>query len=221
MFERLDPLQSPSSRTQKARSFDELVGLCRGILCDGMLVKGEADFLLQWLQSHDVIHFHEDVAHLVNRLADALQDGVIDADEERDLLEAIMGIAMPVDLPPWEFIQAQRERPAAPSAQSLIAALPFMDSSTELSLRGATVVVTGVFKFGPRDAVANALRCAGAIVGQNFTRSTRYLVVGTLGSADWKTTSAGTKITAAISAKAAGQAVDLVSEAHLFGQLGV
>lgn len=219
MFHRLDPRHSPSDRVRKTRSLDELVGLCQGVIADGLLVKGEADFLLRWLQSHAAVHVDDDIAMLANRLADALQDGVIDDDEERDLLEAIMGIAMPVDLPPWEVVQARREHPAVPSVRKLIAALPFIDASAPLSLSGNIVVVTGVFKYGPRDVVANALRRAGAVMGDNFTRSTRYLAVGTLGSADWRATSAGRKIEAAIAAKAKGQEIDLVSEEHLLSHI--
>lgn len=187
------------------RSADELLGLCRGMLADGHLDSVEARFLGEWLQRHAEFadRFPFDV--LLARLTDALADGVLDADEELNLLEAISSLV-------------GGERDSAGS-HSLATHLPLNDPPPAILFPDQTFVVTGTFAFGPRAAVIEQLQKRGALVKSSITQSTRFLVIGAVGSRDWIHSSYGRKIEQAIEFRSQGLPVAIVSEDHWQSQL--
>ena len=90
MTTRLDDHGQPLTRRfAKARvsdrSVDELIGICRGVLADGMVSQDEAQFLMAWLDSNRQIE-NEWPANILNeRIREMLEDNVLDSDEQADL----------------------------------------------------------------------------------------------------------------------------------------
>lgn len=92
-----------SERLSEARfnSIDihELVGLCKGVLADGTITQGEAEFIQGWLlERGDVLKLWpaDELHRLLSRVLD---DGVLtqaENDELTDLLEEITGEPMSV-----------------------------------------------------------------------------------------------------------------------------
>lgn len=212
MFRRIDPLNSGSTKARISRSMDELVGLCNGILSDGMVVPAEAAFLRRWLEAHAVTTTVPEVATLVDRLASALQDGVLDADEESDLLAAISSIAMPGASP--MHVVPREERPAPVESVAEVARLPF-DDPANFDLQGACVVVSGVFEIGTRADVLRIIESCGGKVTSAVNARTDYVIVGKHGSGDWLSSSGGVKIRAAIDGRKVGFPTRLISEVHM------
>lgn len=186
---------------RRDRTVDELIGLCRGLIADGEVNQQEVLFLEQWLHANrefrDVYPF--DV--LFQRVADALEDGVIDPDEERDILAAIHGIAANV---------APEHVPEVSTSSTL----PLCSPPPPVRFEGRVFLVTGVCVFGRRAEVARAIVERGGHVAGNISKKVQFLVVGDVGSRDWLHSSYGTKIQAAVELRASGTPIAIVSEQH-------
>lgn len=193
---------APSGRMtyhrRRDRSVDELIGLCRGFLADGAIVVQEAEFLRDWVDRH--AEFRNDFPYniIYQRLHDALQDGVIDSDEEAALLDCI------AKLVGGEF--------AGEEVASLATTLPLDDPAPSISFTGKSFVVTGTFSFGPRRLVCEAIESRGGEVKPSLTKSVSYLVIGTVGARDWIHSSYGRKIETAVDLRQQGVPIAIVSE---------
>src|SRR5205085_6934580 len=67
----------------------QLLGVCKGILCDGIVSKDEVKGFAHWLQQHPAAAAGYPGAVLTARLTRILSDGRID-DEEREELHQLM-----------------------------------------------------------------------------------------------------------------------------------
>lgn len=83
---RQDPPTHFTLQQQLDRAADELVGLCRGLLSDDVVSSQEATFLRDWIDRNQDYAASFPFNVLYRQLADALADGVLDPDEESDLL---------------------------------------------------------------------------------------------------------------------------------------
>ena len=86
------PSPAITFRRRLDRSVDELIGLCRGILADGEINQSEAEFLLDWLHRHREFCGSFPFSVLYGRVESALSDGVLDAEEQKDLLEKLHSV---------------------------------------------------------------------------------------------------------------------------------
>ena len=193
---------------RKDRAVDELIGLCRGLLADGALHSGEAQFLMAWLQGNAQFSNAYPFNVLYQRLADALSDGVLDSDEERDLIDLCLRIT-------------GNERVVDPvvAASAASSSLPLNRPEPVVAFPEALFVVTGVFDFGTRAQVTQAIEDRGGLVRGSVSKKTSYLVIGILGSEDWMHTTYGRKIEEAMVLRDAGHPVAIVSETHWHSQL--
>ena len=70
----------------ESRDISELIGICKGVLADGGVSYPEAFFILQWLEEHRIVTDVWPASILYQSLDNLLEDGVLDSDEEKDLL---------------------------------------------------------------------------------------------------------------------------------------
>lgn len=182
------------------RAADELIGLCRGILADGAVSEQEARFLEDWLSRHAEFADQYPFNLLFTRVREAMADGVLDEEEERDLLDCL------VRLVGGEASQGR--------SRSLSTGLPYDDPPPPVVWAGQGFLVTGVFDLGPRAEVHRLIDARGGLVLKTATKAMRYLVVGSVGSADWAHSSYGRKIEKAVSMREQGAAVSIISEEH-------
>src|SRR5881394_632462 len=78
---------------RRDRATDELIGLCKGLLADGHLQDVEAKFLVDWLQAHAEFSGEYPFSALIDRVEHALANGVVDIDEEHDLVDAMLKLS--------------------------------------------------------------------------------------------------------------------------------
>lgn len=183
------------------RSADELIGICRGILADGAVNTSEGDFLLGWLDRHKEFANTFPFNILYPRVRDALVDGVLDADEEKDLLEAI-----------HNTIGGEAHAPQG--SNSLSTELPFDVPYPTILYSASTFVLTGTFSYGKRGEVRGAIEDRQGVVLSTVSLKTDYLVVGDVGSRDWIHSSYGRKIQNAVELRQRGAMISIVPERH-------
>lgn len=201
-----DPLfRAINARHRVVRDLDQLIGLCTGVMADGHVSEMEARMLQSWIASNYELREQWPANVLLARLDQALEDGKLDSDEERALLKAIM------DLTGVET--------AVEGGQSAVTTLPVDDPAPDVTFEGRRFVVTGNFAFGSRKAVTAAIDDRGGSVKSSVSGKTDYLVIGHLGSSDWRHSSFGSKIQNAIDLKSGGASIAIVTEGHWFNFL--
>ncbi len=211
VFPRLgaEPPTNFTLRQQRDRAADELIGLCRGVLADGHVSSGEAQFIRDWIERHAHVATEYPFNYLYQRLASALSDGVLDPEEESDLLGTLTGLVG------GETYMATRQQVIA----SLATTLPICTPPPPVAFSESLFVVTGTFAFGPRSAVVAEIEKRGGEVRPNVTKKTTYLVIGEIGSQAWKHSSYGRKIEAAVAIRDEGAQLSIVTEPHWVAHL--
>lgn len=74
------------------RQVDEIIGLCKGVLADGHVNQNEAGFLLNWLETNQHAADKWPAKVIYPRIRAMLADGVLDDDEEQELITLLMGV---------------------------------------------------------------------------------------------------------------------------------
>lgn len=183
----------------------EMLGIVKGVLADGIVNDSEAVALMQWIHSHPDVAVHFPGNLLSDRLVRIFDDGIIEPEERADLTEILRQL---VGEPEDQSSQLDR------STQ-----LPYDAPPPTLLFDGWEYVFTGRFAYGTRARCERAVTERGGSTGSAITRRTNVLVVGTFGSEAWVQSAWGTKILAAMDAKAAGQPVRIVGEEHWHASL--
>lgn len=182
------------------RNLDELIGLCRGIIADGVVNQTEAEVLLAWISRHEhgMGSFPANV--LFARLSDVLADGVLDSDEARDVFELIA-----------ECVGGTGDMDAEPCTCTL----PFDDPQPQLVFPRHNFALTGRFAWGPRKDIEHAIQFLGGGIKSVVSMQVDYLICGHFSSQDWIHTSHGRKIEAAMGLRDEGRPIAIISERHL------
>ncbi len=199
---RAEPPTSFNLKQQQDRAADELLGICRGMLSDGAITSQEAHFLRDWIE-RNAIHasaFPFDIVY--RQLMTAMSDGVLDEDEERDLLSTLVNLV------------GGEHHSGASGQSSLATSLPLCTPYPTIAFANAVFVVTGTFAFGPRRQVIDAIEARGATTAGNLSKKVNYLVIGEIGSQAWRHSSYGRKIEAAVALREEGAPVRIVAEPH-------
>lgn len=179
------------------RSLGALLGIAQGLLSDKRLSDEEVRFLNDWLSANGVIaaSWPGDVIHA--RVKTALADGVITETERAHLVDTLQ-----------KLIGGTLEELAASTHVTQLA----FDDVASVDFPGSVFCFTGDFVYGPRDVCMTASAKRGGIASNSVTKTLRYLVVGGLGSPEWKHGSFGTKIEKAIRYKRDGVGILIVHE---------
>lgn len=191
-------------RKQRDRAADELVGLCRGVLADGAVSGQEASFLLGWCERNAHLANDYPFNYLYRALHGALTDGVLDPEEEADLLGTLLAL-----VGGETHVQARDQVIA-----SLSTTLPLCRPAPQVEFSGRAFVVTGTFAYGARVNVTKAILDRGGEVKGAITKKVDYLVIGEIGSQAWKHSAWGRKIEQAIGLRDQGAPLRIVSEPH-------
>lgn len=168
------------------RQTDELIGMVRMALADGVLEVHEADFMLRWLEVNDHARAQWPGKMIYSRLCAALADDELSSEEEGELLDLLVrAIGSP--------------RPEAASTT-----LPLDMPAPRIDFGGRLFCFTGRFYSGSRDWCAQQVLARGGRTIDRLTLDVHYLVVGQSGSPDWLHSSHGRKIQAAVRYKEKG-----------------
>ncbi|WP_291329971.1 BRCT domain-containing protein [Desulfovibrio sp. UCD-KL4C] len=188
------------------RDADELIGLCRGLLADGVVVEAEARFLLNWINEHDTCLCHWHGRILKERLEEYLADDVWTEEEQENFCELarkVVGV---------ESVEGE----AIP--RSGATTLPLTIPEPSMVFENEIFVVTGKFATGVRNKVADMITSRGGEVKSGVSKLVDYLVIGDLSSPNWKHSSYGRKIEKAIDLRDQGSEIYIVSEEHWSAQ---
>lgn len=177
------------------RSMDELLGVCKGVLVDGVVSEREVVALGEWLSANPHVAVTWPASIITQRLTEILNDAVIDDDERADLQGLLEGIA--------------GGRTELNMRENRSTEIAFTDPPPTVLLGGREFCLTGRFAYGPRTICEEAIRSRGGWAHNNVRRATHYLVIGTFGSRDWLHSTHGTKIQ-----KAVRYECPIVSEEH-------
>lgn len=195
------PISRRFSRARvEDRTIDELLGLARGIIADGVVSDNEAEFLSDWLERNRRVADTWPLSVLYERVREMLADGVLDPDEQAELLDTLhelTGTGVPT-----------------PDAASASTGLPLDQPAPPIYFDSRIFCFTGKFVYGTRKECESEVVCRGGLVKSSPTRDTHYVVIGAVGSRDWIHSSFGRKIENAVSIRDEGTPVSIVAEQY-------
>jgi NAD-dependent DNA ligase len=191
--------QSAAFKNDMSRSLGALLGITQGLICDGNLNDREIHFLNDWLTANENIanSFPGDIVHA--RLKAVIADGVI-TDEERSYLTDTL----------QKLVGGSLDELAEPAHVTELA----FDVVDTLAFQATRFCLTGNFVFAKKDVCHDAIERRGGLIADNVSKKLHYLVVGGLGSAEWKHGSFGTKVEAAMKLKREGAVLRIIREDH-------
>ena len=89
---------------------------------------------------------------------------------------------------------------------------PAFDQPDAITYPQARFCLTGEFIYAPPDVCAAAIERRGGMISSAITRKLNYLVVGGLGSQEWKAGSFGAKVDKALEYKREGAPILILHE---------
>lgn len=174
--------------TEETQRLIELQNILTCIVEDNVVSEDEVNMLVEWMDYNIQLRGNYPFDRVYNLLETVFEDGIVDAQEYRLLLNKFT-----------EFINPTK------STSFCIG-----------DLSNKHFVLTGEFSYGSRSSVSEYITSRGGIVDGNVIKKTQYVVIGSLGSQAWKNGVYGSKIKKAIELKDKGQNIELVAEEVFF-----
>ncbi len=194
----------PVNRTFNAkrlndREIDELIGIAKGIVSDGVVTVDEAQFFVGWIESHKHIAKEWPVDVLYSRIKHILTEHVDDQEEVSQIFSI--------------FAEFTGMNPVQRCAD-LSTSLPLCNPAPPIEFEDREFCLTGKFTFGSRNRCVAEITGRGGICNDHPRQRTNYLVIGLVGSTDWIHSSFGRKIERAVELKKEGFPLAIISEEH-------
>lgn len=184
------------------RAMSETIGLCRGLLADGSVDFGEARILLDWLERNPDAACGWPFDAILKRLHEMLADGILDAEEEAELLDTLMKLT--------GGGMAAIENAFVSGSTTL----PLDHPQPTIIWPEKGFVFTGQMACGSRKQCQETVRALGGIPLPGVSRKMHYLIIGSIGSEAWLYSTHGLKIKEAVEMRKEGHPVAIVSEEH-------
>lgn len=189
--------QALAFRNEMRQASGALLGIAQGILADGHLNDLEVTFMRDWLRANEAAAAVWPGNVIAAQIETALVDNVIDANERAHLIDTLQRlVGGTLD----ELAQNRH-----------VTELP-IDQVDLIEFRDRSFCLTGEFCFGTRASCEQAILTRGGTMASNVSKKLDYLVVGGLGSSEWKHGSFGNKIDKAMQLKQAGARMRIVHE---------
>jgi NAD-dependent DNA ligase len=183
-----------------SKAFDQLKGICHGILADGVISDIEASYFRDWVTANSAVETTWPFSEIAARVGAIFADGVVTDEERQELSEIMREITGGGFLP-------------VVGLDDTSSALPLCKPAPEpIIFADREYCVTGRFAFGTRKRVVDAIAERGGTFNSNPRRGTSYLVIGHFCSRDWKYTSYGTKIERAVELRDGHSGIAIISE---------
>ena len=87
-----------------------------------------------------------------------------------------------------------------------------LDSIDKIEFEESVFLLTGDFLLGSKEECASKIEIRGGTVANSMTKKVNFVVLGSLGSEQWKHGNFGTKVAKAIEYKSTGLDVRIISE---------
>lgn len=181
--------QAVTFNNDSKRCTGALLGIVQGLLADQALNDAEIGFLRSWLESNQTAIAGWPGNAIAAQIDAALADGVV-TDEERahlvDTLQRLIGGTF-------------QELAESTHVTSLA-----LDPVDVVEIEGRTFCLTGNFLLGTRPSCEELIARRGGVAVKAVSKKVDYLVLGSLGSEEWKHGSFGTKLERAMELRASG-----------------
>ena len=181
------------------RQIDTLIGISKGLVADGKVDQSESEFLLSWLIQSRQTTDNPVIINLLNKVDVMLEDGVLDAEESKELFELLHKIT---------------GEPSAVGELAKTTSLPINNPLPSISFEGMSFIFTGTCAFGTRKQCQSATESLGGINAKSVTKKLDYLVLGTYVTDSWAHESYGRKIEKAMQYRDQGVPLIIVTEEH-------
>lgn len=189
-------------------ALNRFMGFCAGIACDDLIKIGEAQGVVDFAHHSPAILKDVNARSIVHCCKDAIEDGLIDAQESAEICAAITGLV------------GDCYADTGISSLGGVPVLPEGEVPENLhDLDGAMMVLTGNFDTQPRRLLEDELTVLGAKITKSVSGKTRYLIVGSEASRDWVSTHKGTKIKKALDLRESGDRPIFLAEGRLMNAL--
>lgn len=175
---------------EETKQLHELSAIVKNIMSDNVLADDEICLLNDWTKHNEHLKGNYPFDIISKALNDVLEDGIITEDERVYLMNILSHYDNPVE------------------QQS--------SDTSNVTIAGSKIVLTGEFTLGSRDEVSNKLADLGAEVQKNVTKKTDYVIVGGYGSSDWAHGNYGTKVKKALEFQSKGAGIKIVKEEDFF-----
>jgi NAD-dependent DNA ligase len=180
---------------KKICNINELKGLCKGIIADGQVVQAEAEFLKQWLESHQALIDQWPINALYQRITDMLVDGVLDEEEQVELLEALKTLS-------------ERNQ----KKEVVKTDLPVTKPVPQILFEERNFYLVGRFATGSKQQCREMVELLGGTCLQEVTNSVHYLVIGELTIQDWSQSSFANEVEMALTLNQSGANIKIIEE---------
>lgn len=168
-----------SRDTLDTRTAGEISGIAAAIAYDGIISDDEIEMLQTWMKRHEDQAEVWPLAELHRLFDQFLKDGKVDAQERLRLFDFLSAIACSAEA-------------------SGLASDRIYDESADVTIEGRSFVFTAKLDCGPRKKAQSWVVSLGGECHKSIRLDTDYLVVGALGTDNWKASRYGTKIEAVI-----------------------
>lgn len=182
------------------RLVTELLGVCKGLVCDGVVLEEECGGLKRWLVAHPDAVVEYPGREVAERILAAYEDGEVSEEERVDLYDFMCSLT--------------GETPEGDQPMNLTTRHFFDDPAPPIVFPDKEFVFTGRMLYGTRRACEKAVELLGGTTNKMPRGSTDFVVVGPIASAAWIQSTHGTKLLAAADMRTSGHRVRIVTEEH-------
>jgi NAD-dependent DNA ligase len=180
------------------RLVSELLGLCKGMVCDGEISEGELAALKRWLVGHPDAAVTYPGKTVAERLLRIYTDRIVTPDERQELNELLLDLTGETE---------EHDQPL-----NLSTRLPFDEPTPTILFDDHEHVFTGRMLYGTRRDCEQKVVDRGGRVANKVTQRTNFLVIGPIASRAWLESTHGRKILRAVEVRSEGLPLRIVSE---------
>lgn len=179
------------------RSMGSLVGIAEGMLCDGSLTDDEIRHLRTWFINNEQLSSAWPGNVIYDKVKEVLRDGIVTEEERAHLVKVL------TDLIGTSTHDLKLATPVTSLAY---------DPVDRIAFPNKRFCLTGDFIHGPRKTCELEIEERGGLTSSSVTKTLYYLIIGSLGSIEWKHGSFGLKIEKAMQYKRDGNPLIIAQE---------
>ncbi len=179
------------------QAYTNLLDIVGAIVSDEQLHDSEINFINTWIEAHSVVALQWPGNFISQQVKQILSDGFISEDERNYLLSSLKDIS-----------QGALEKVSEAAEESDF----HPDELDVIEFSHHTFCLSGNFVYGDKDKCADEITKRGGLIAAGVTKKLNYLIVGSLGSDQWKHGNFGTKVEKAIQYRSDGIPIKIVHE---------
>lgn len=176
-----------------AKATNEITGVIRGLLADGVLAESEAAYLRAWIRDRPELLQDSLVVSLARRIERIFEDGIVTPEELHEVKQLL------TDFAPSENLPTQ---------------LPLDQPAPIIVIANNSFCFTGTFICGKRSWCEDQITTRGGTIRDLPQSYPNFLIIGSKVSGAWRNQTYGKKIEAAVAAKQQGGRLSIINEEH-------